>query len=161
MKLAAEERFRAKIWTPFGQTCWLWTGATTGPGHKLRYGRFYVGRRRIALAHRWAYERWRGPIPSGLEIDHLCRNPLCVNPAHLEPVTRRENVIRGTSPNAVNAAKTHCKRGHQLTSENVYPNKPTRQCMICAREREQEKRNLASAERNARALKAAIAEIGG
>lgn len=69
--------------------CWLWTG-----GRKARgYGSFTVGKRAFN-AHRWAYETWVGPIPEGLEIDHICANPPCVNPAHLEPVTHEENVRR-------------------------------------------------------------------
>ncbi len=69
-------------------TCWLWVGAKFQKGYG-RYGR--ASKRGTALAHRVAYERWVGPIPSGLTIDHLCNNKACVNPAHLEPVTLREN----------------------------------------------------------------------
>lgn len=71
--------------------CWEWTGAKTAAG----YGQFT---RRKEYAHRHAYEDLVGPIPEGLVIDHLCRNPSCVNPDHLEPVTQRENIRRGTSP---------------------------------------------------------------
>lgn len=74
--------------------CWLWTGATSPQG----YGRFNAGLRedaRNVLAHRWSYEHHVGPIPDGLDLDHLCRVRHCVNPEHLEPVTRQENVQRG------------------------------------------------------------------
>ena len=79
--------------------CWVWTGCLDRQG----YGRFGIGSRtdgtaRPALAHRWAYERLIGPFAPGLEPDHLCRNPPCVRPQHLEPVTRGENVRRGDSP---------------------------------------------------------------
>jgi len=88
--------------------CWMWTGATT-----RGYGQFSVahtaGRR---VAHRWSYEYHVGPIPEGLTIDHLCRNPSCVNPEHLEAVTIHENLMRGDTPAARNAAKTTCPRGH-------------------------------------------------
>ena len=90
------ERFDAK-WTPEPNTgCWLWTGVVDRKG----YGQFRVGSqadstRRLVKAHRWAYEHLVGPIPEGRQIDHLCRVPWCVNPEHLEPVTNRENTVRG------------------------------------------------------------------
>lgn len=72
--------------------CWIWQGSVSNTG----YGR--IGSR---YAHRVSYERSNGPIPDGLTIDHLCRTTLCVNPDHLEPVTHRENVLRGMSPGAI------------------------------------------------------------
>jgi hypothetical protein len=88
-----EERFWPKV--DKTETCWLWVGAIGTGG----YGNFYissVGRRiRSVRAHRWAYEHLVGSIPDGLDLDHLCRNRACVNPAHLEPVTRRVNLRRG------------------------------------------------------------------
>jgi hypothetical protein len=69
---------------------------------------------KVRLAHRVIYEYLVGPIPDGLSIDHLCRVRHCVNPAHLEPVTHRENVLRGQAPTAVNGRKTRCKRGHEF-----------------------------------------------
>ena len=90
------ERFDAK-WTPEPNTgCWLWTGATTPGGYgRLTVGSQIDGTRRQVRAHRRSYERLVGPIPDGLDLDHLCRTPGCVNPEHLEPVTRRENIRRG------------------------------------------------------------------
>lgn len=82
-------------------------------------------------AHRFAYELHKGPIPKGLEIDHLCRNTLCVNPNHLEAVTHRENVRRGTSPTARNAMKSECKRGHPLDEKNTYLDGTGRKCKKC------------------------------
>jgi hypothetical protein len=116
-------------------TCWLWRGGsrvTTPAGEK--YGDFYWGPPRIHIqAHRAAYELLVGPIPAGLTLDHLCRTTLCVNPEHLEPVTMRENALRGKGPTAVNARKTHCKRGHEFTPENtyVYP-RGGRECRTCS-----------------------------
>ncbi len=114
--------------------CWLWMGATyiggrggTRGSHPLPYGQF-----RRMPAHRWAYERFVGPIPNGLQLDHLCRTTLCVNPDHLEPVTNRENVLRGTSPSAGNARKTHCNRWHPLSGDNLRPARDgRRRCWPC------------------------------
>ena len=90
-----------------------------------------------AMAHRVAYEALIGPIPKGLCLDHLCRVRYCVNPAHLEPVTVRENVLRGISPPAVNARKRLCKNGHALSGRNLYLKTrygwPGRECRTCKR----------------------------
>lgn len=95
--------------------CWLWTGATRS---KLKYGVIRWDGKQGA-AHRFSYEQFKGKIPDGLHIDHLCRMPLCVNPDHLEAVTQRVNNNRGTSPCAQNYRKTHCKNGHELSDENL------------------------------------------
>lgn len=71
------------------------------------------------MAHRFAYELIRGKIPEGLDIDHLCRNRQCVNPEHMEPVTPRENTIRGDTIPAHNLKKTHCPKGHPLSGDNL------------------------------------------
>jgi hypothetical protein len=110
--------------------CWLWNGERNRRG----YGRFNLRRKHVA-AHRHGYERAIGPIPEGLQIDHLCRNPSCVNPAHLEAVTCRENLLRGNTLQAKNAAKTHCFRGHEFTPENTYhPPSGGRVCRTCQRQ---------------------------
>jgi hypothetical protein len=107
--------------------CWEWTAARDPRG----YGRVHVtGKRGMALAHRVVYEFLRGPIPSGLELDHLCRRPCCVNPDHLEPVSHRVNSLRSSSPQAENARKTECKHGHPL--DGVMKN-GRRYCKTCSR----------------------------
>ncbi len=124
---SVEERFWAKVQKT--DTCWLWTA---GLAHG--YGSFRLIDRAV-YAHRMAYELMVGPIPEGLHLDHLCRVTNCVNPEHLEPVTCRENNLRGISPAAVNAAKTHCPQGHQYSAENTYenPNSGRRLCRACQR----------------------------
>lgn len=119
-------RFWMKV--KMGGGCWPWLGAKKAAG----YGQFRRTRGGNIAAYRYAYELLRGPIPPGLALDHLCRNPNCVNPAHLEPVTRTVNTMRGDTIPARNAAKTHCKRGHPFTPENTY-RKATgvRQCRAC------------------------------
>lgn len=108
--------------------CWQWIGATERRG----YGRAWE-RGRDVYAHRVMYERARGPIPEGLYLDHLCRNPGCVNPDHLEPVTNRENLLRGEGFGARNARKTHCVRGHALSGDNVrsHNHGTARECRAC------------------------------
>lgn len=114
--------------------CILWRVAinkTTG------YGVFtptYKCKQR--LAHRFAYEMFKGPIPEGLDIDHLCNNRRCVNPDHLDPKTPRANTLRSEiSPAAINARKTHCYKGHEFTAENtrLRDNGRERACRICQR----------------------------
>lgn len=97
------------IWAKVDKTdtCWLWTGHINTSG----YGQIRWGGPK-ARAHRIAYELEVGPIPEGLELDHLCRVRHCVNPSHLEPVTRRVNVHRGEGGAGRNSRKTHCPRGH-------------------------------------------------
>lgn len=95
--------------------CWLWLLAVN---KKSGYGQMGVNGR-VLYAHRVAYEAWRGPIPEGLTIDHLCRVRSCVNPDHLEAVTMRENTLRGESTAARNARKTHCPEGHPIEAGNA------------------------------------------
>lgn len=111
------------------ETCWEWTGATTGRGFGaiLHDGT-------MMQAHRVVYLDRVGPIPEGLTLDHLCRNKACVNPHHMEPVSIRENILRSTSPSAVNARKTHCPQGHAYDDENTYRDPIGRRfCRACMR----------------------------
>jgi len=124
-----ERRFTSLVFSHPGQNrCWGWKGRYNRNG----YGVF----RRNILAHRYAYILWRGEIPSGLTLDHLCRNRGCVNPDHLEVVTQVENVMRGISPAAFNAKKTHCKRDHLFDEKNTYFfANGWRACRTCDREK--------------------------
>ena len=127
--------------------CWLWTGHCMKDG----YGQFGIKATEVLLAHRAAYKFFVGPIPDGLELDHLCKTRCCVNPRHLEPVTHLENIRRGDAGVvriAINASITLCPQGHDYspentriswckygTSEKLYP---CRNCRECARIRNRE-----------------------
>jgi hypothetical protein len=127
-----EQRFWAKV--DKSGDCWQWTAAKCSRG----YGAFGVDRK-PRRAHRVAYELVVGPIPDGLELDHLCRNPSCVNPEHLEPVTHRENMRRGTGVFGVNARKTHCNSGHLYDEANtIWEPNGSRRCRMCKNLRRQE-----------------------
>lgn len=122
------ERFWEKVMPEPNSGCWLWMAASDKHG----YGRLGSGSK-LVLAHRFSYELHNGPIPSGLQLDHLCRVPACVNPAHLEPVTPGENVRRGNA-GKYNADKTHCKRGHPLSGGNLrIETTGSRRCRACLR----------------------------
>ena len=110
--------------------CHVWPGAKNADG----YGLLGRGGKSMA-AHRWFWIQRHGPIPEGMKLDHLCRNPACVNPDHLEIVTNRENVMRGTSPHVLLSLKNECKRGHALTERNtIHKSDGGRQCRSCQRE---------------------------
>ena len=116
-------------------TCWIWHGTRGHDG----YGRLSRWKKRqYVYTHRYAYERFVGPIPAGLTLDHLCRNRACCNPAHLEAVTHKTNILRGEGGGATNARKTHCKHGHLLDGENLYLEHGKRRCIACMRRRQQE-----------------------
>lgn len=109
--------------------CWLWLGADVPAG----YGQMWNGFR-PEQAHRLSYRAAYGPIPGGAEIDHKCRTPRCVNPAHMEAVPHRENMRRSRAVVGENARKTSCKRGHVLSGDNlkITPS-GARQCRECLR----------------------------
>lgn len=112
--------------------CWNWTGTQNGRG----YGFFAPHRSGYVQVHRYSYEKLIGPIPEGLTIDHLCRNKLCVNPEHLEPVTAGENTRRAQIAHGIGVAVTHCPQGHEYTVENTYVEpKGSRSCRTCRVER--------------------------
>lgn len=121
------DRFWSKV--EKGPGCWEWTSQLDSRG---RYGHFRLDGK-VVRAHRVAYELVKGPIPVGLQIDHLCRNPRCVNPDHLEAVTAQVNTLRGTSPAAAHAAKTQCPQGHPYNDENTKWYRNRRFCRECVR----------------------------
>ena len=138
-RAALVERLLTKVTFHGDDGCWLWKGDA-----RRGYGRIQVSGRgspRVAV-HRVVYKWLVGPIPDGLTLDHLCRVRACVNPGHLEPVTNRENILRGTSPVAAHARATHCIRGHPFDEANTYrhPGGQRRACRICERERQRQRR---------------------
>ena len=109
-------RTLTKYWVKVKKTdtCWLWIGARC-----LGYGVIRVGTKQVK-AHRVFYEHLIGAVPTGLQLDHLCRVKNCVNPSHLEPVTPRVNTLRGVGPTAQNAKREQCLNGHPFLGENLY-----------------------------------------
>lgn len=140
--LRSERKQQVRFWTRVtradDETCWLWEGELATNG----YGRVKVSGKSRPV-HVVTYEWLVGPVPPGLELDHLCRVRRCVNPRHMEPVTHRENTLRGDTLAAANAAKRFCPRGHALVAGNLVPSKVkrrARQCLTCSREMAREYR---------------------
>ena len=137
LRKTPEERFWERVDRRGSDECWPWKGYVVISNEgKSRYGQFWNGERTV-YAHRFAYELLVGPIPKGLTIDHVkargCTSTLCMNPAHMEPVTLKVNIMRSDSACAVHAKKTHCFRGHPFDDTNTYVRqKGGRVCRICA-----------------------------
>ena len=129
-------RFMSKVEET--NNCWIWNACK----NKLGYGLFSVNRKSTP-AHRISFLIFKGVIPINLELDHLCRNPSCVNPEHLEAVTHTENNRRGVGWSGLKARQTHCKYGHELSGNNlrikIVNNKKHRQCRICHRRWQKER----------------------
>ncbi len=128
--------------------CWIWTGQKQDSG----YGRLGIDGT-TKVAHKFFYEQLVGPVPEGMVLDHLCHTESdcpggpacphrpCVNPAHLEPVTQKENINRGNTAKRM-SSKTHCPQGHEYNVENTKINGRSRQCRKCGRDRVRRKRNI-------------------
>jgi hypothetical protein len=130
----AMERFLGHFIPEPNTGCWLWTSGVDRDG----YAKFFEGRGLEQYGHRYAYKQFVGPIPEGLILDHLCRVRHCVNPTHLEPVTNRENIMRGRRPLG---ERTHCPRGHPFNDKNTYfPSHGGRKCRACHAEHERRRR---------------------
>lgn len=124
------EKFNSRILPVTESGCWLWTGGWNTYG----YGSFYAHGENMG-AHRYSYLLYRGIIPEGMTVDHLCRVRCCVNPAHLTLKTNKENVLCGLGRTANNARKTYCARGHMFDEANTILRKTGgRTCRVCARE---------------------------
>ena|SRR3990167_9907799 len=152
-KTPIEDRFWAKVLkTDF---CWVWTARSyirdkhRPNASRYKYGMFDVSWRptKSIPAHRMAYILANGCIPNDLQIDHLCRNTLCVNPKHLEAVTHRENLIRSPSLNMQAHRNKTCTKGHPLTKENAYVHKNKNpRCKICTHRWQHTQRKRISAD---------------
>jgi hypothetical protein len=132
---ALPDRFWRKVEVST-EGCWTWLAGRFGNGYPAFYSQG-----RMMPAHRVCYVAAHGVIEGGLDIDHLCRNPLCVNPDHLEAVTHRENILRGTGFAARHAVKTHCPQGHEYTDENTRVYRGMRNCRRCAHEKTMRRTN--------------------
>lgn len=127
-------RFITKFVVLGDDACWPWTASLLRNG----YGRFGFAAGDIRLAHRVAYEFWIGPVPEGLQVDHVrewgCTMRHCVNPNHLEAVTQRENLLRGNGWAGLNSRKVRCPRGHDYNAENTLIYSGRRECRECNRQ---------------------------
>ena len=132
-------RFFEKVNVQGRDECWLWKAARDDQG----YGVFRIDGKNDR-AHRVSLKYWGIKIPYGFHVDHLCRNPPCLNPGHLEPVPPRINSIRSNSASGKNSRKTHCANGHEFNESNTYlrstgiNNPKTRQCKQCNSRRKRE-----------------------
>jgi hypothetical protein len=125
-----------RLIVPDEHGCWIWTGCRNSSGYAV-ISRGPAGSAKQFVVHRLMYEAANGAVPEGLVCDHLCRVRHCVNPVHIEPVTVRENTVRGLSPQQLSAwyrSKTTCRNGHEYTAENTgFWANGTRKCLTCDR----------------------------
>lgn len=132
MLLASHPLLRFSKYILIGEECWEWTAYKDAHG----YGRFWLGNGKRGTASRAAWRLFVGPIPPGFEVDHVCKNPSCVNPTHLRAITKSENLGNR------NLAKTHCRNGHPLDDDNILSEmvhgKKARRCKICRQRRKRD-----------------------
>jgi len=126
--IPAIDRLMRRVTADAVTGCWLTTYKPMSAGYVL----VGVADQGKVLGHRLTYEHYRGPIPEGLELDHLCRNRACVSPLHLEAVTRRVNMARGDHPSAITKRTNICRRGHSMADALVESR--GRRCRTCRRE---------------------------
>lgn len=129
------DSFDAKYIPEPNSGCWIWCAANGGRDNR-KYGYIRVSKERMIHAHIFSYFTYKGDVPKGLVLDHICKNSECVNPDHLEPVTHRVNILRGDGLGAKHARRTHCNKGHPFTEDNVvhFSSEIRRRCLICQRE---------------------------
>jgi hypothetical protein len=142
-----EERFWDKVSPEPNTGCWLWTASL-----RNGYGQLFLkrnGRKTMQYAHIFSYKLYRGLIPRGLQLDHLCRNPMCVSPYHLQPVTCLENIRRGIGPMLARerfASRLQCIHGHNLRLNRMRVTVSARypqglgKCRACRREQQRNRR---------------------
>lgn len=132
VQASLHDRIMRKVHVNPSTGCWEWTGALTTKG----YGHVFVSRGKYGTVHRIVYEMKSGPIPDGLQLDHLCRVRTCCNPGHLEPVTGLENMHRGSAPSVIASLKGQCLRGHSQ-AEHAYRKRDGRvaYCRACRRDK--------------------------
>ena len=133
-EMGLPRNFEARFIPVTESGCWLWIGGAS----RFGYGAYWHPvEKRLVTAHRFSYECLKGEIPAGLQIDHLCRVPCCVNPDHLEAVTPKENTLRSNSVSAIKARQIHCSKGHPLSGDNLVRDRGTnaRRCLLCLRTR--------------------------
>lgn len=138
-KVDLDHKIQSLIEVDIATGCWIWRGSFL---QKSGYGRIKV-KGRDYVAHRFIYERYVEPVPKELQLDHLCRVRLCVNPQHLEPVTPYENQLRGSTFTKKFSESLTCSRGHEKIPENIFLRKDGRyRCKLCKRLKESELRKL-------------------
>jgi hypothetical protein len=141
--LTSEQKFHARIKRDEGTGCWVWQGPfyKTKKIKEFTYGRLPIktecGKWKTVLAHIFSYELYNGSVPVGREVHHKCDNQLCVNPDHLEALTRRDHMLKSNWGSSINARKTHCPKEHDPSNYITSPTTGFRRCLQCARERKE------------------------
>ena len=145
--MSKNQTAHVRFWSKVAQGengCWVWMAYRDARG----YGQYWRGDKKNVYAHRFAWEEIHGPLPpytpKGLQLDHLCKNPSCVRPSHLELVAHQTNVLRGDGPTAENSRKTHCIHGHRLNKKNTFYSlsENRRRCKQCEEIREKAERRI-------------------